>query len=231
MLKRLLSGWLSAALVLAGCGLTWAALVPAQSQARACGRDAVNESSACRLVIANHSRVLSKVTATTADLQVTVAWTGRPATYGFQYGDTTPYDATVTTAGPRSSDGRTVLMRAQISGLTPDTLYRFVAYAHSSRGWSYTTVGSFRTTPERHPTVPSPAPASGAGRTVAPTASAATATTTTTTPSGSTPAPAAPTGPTMLWGAQIGSQFTGNEAPWDMNAVSDFAAMVGKAPS
>jgi hypothetical protein len=35
----------------------------------------------------------------------------------------------------------------------------------------------------------------------------------------------------LLWGAQIGSQFTGSDAPWDMNAVSDFASMVGKAPS
>jgi hypothetical protein len=35
----------------------------------------------------------------------------------------------------------------------------------------------------------------------------------------------------LLWGGQIGDQFTGAEAPWDMNAVADFGAMVGKAPS
>jgi hypothetical protein len=33
------------------------------------------------------------------------------------------------------------------------------------------------------------------------------------------------------WGAWIGSQFTGEEAPWDMNAVTDFEAEAGKAPS
>jgi hypothetical protein len=36
---------------------------------------------------------------------------------------------------------------------------------------------------------------------------------------------------TLLWGAQIGSQFTGLAAPWDMSAVSDFQQVVGKAPS
>ena len=35
----------------------------------------------------------------------------------------------------------------------------------------------------------------------------------------------------MLWGAQIGPQFTGVAAPWDMGAVSDFQRVVGKAPS
>jgi hypothetical protein len=35
----------------------------------------------------------------------------------------------------------------------------------------------------------------------------------------------------ILWGAQIGPQFTGVAAPWDMNAVSDFQRTIGKAPS
>jgi hypothetical protein len=35
----------------------------------------------------------------------------------------------------------------------------------------------------------------------------------------------------ILWGAQIGPQFTGEAAPWDMAAVSDFQRLVGKAPS
>jgi hypothetical protein len=33
------------------------------------------------------------------------------------------------------------------------------------------------------------------------------------------------------WGAWIGDQLTGEEAPWDMNAVTDFESEVGKAPS
>lgn len=35
----------------------------------------------------------------------------------------------------------------------------------------------------------------------------------------------------MLWGAELGTQFTGGQAPWDMSAVSVFQRMVGKAPS
>ncbi|HEY1854917.1 MAG TPA: glycosyl hydrolase [Solirubrobacterales bacterium] len=43
----------------------------------------------------------------------------------------------------------------------------------------------------------------------------------------SAPAPAvSPT--TLYWGAWIGSQHTGTEAPWDMSAVSDFEAETGK---
>jgi hypothetical protein len=41
-----------------------------------------------------------------------------------------------------------------------------------------------------------------------------------------------PARPTLdYWGAQIGPQFTGLAAPWDMSAVSDFQRVVGKAPS
>ncbi len=35
----------------------------------------------------------------------------------------------------------------------------------------------------------------------------------------------------LYWGAQIGRQFTGVQAPWDMNAVSDFERSVGKSSS
>jgi hypothetical protein len=35
----------------------------------------------------------------------------------------------------------------------------------------------------------------------------------------------------VLWGAQIGPQFTGTAAPWDMNAVTAFQRTIGKAPS
>jgi len=45
-------------------------------------------------------------------------------------------------------------------------------------------------------------------------------------PSASLAAPAR-----VYWGAQIGDQFTGTAAPWDMNAVSQFAQLAGKSPS
>jgi mannan endo-1,4-beta-mannosidase len=35
----------------------------------------------------------------------------------------------------------------------------------------------------------------------------------------------------LYWGAWIGSQLTGDEAPWDMNAVSNFERMAGKGLS
>jgi mannan endo-1,4-beta-mannosidase len=41
-------------------------------------------------------------------------------------------------------------------------------------------------------------------------------------------APPPPSGKQLYWGAWIGNQFTGTEAPWDMNAVADFESMVGK---
>jgi len=39
-----------------------------------------------------------------------------------------------------------------------------------------------------------------------------------------------PSGP-IYWGAWIGSQLTGNEAPWDMSAVAKFEGMAGKGAS
>ncbi len=54
-------------------------------------------------------------------------------------------------------------------------------------------------------------------------------------PAGSVPVPAPQGSPAgkreVLWGAEIGPQFTGTQAPWDMNAVTDFQHTVGKAPS
>lgn len=35
----------------------------------------------------------------------------------------------------------------------------------------------------------------------------------------------------MYWGAWIGSQFTGNDAPWDTNAIADFEQAAGKGVS
>jgi hypothetical protein len=35
----------------------------------------------------------------------------------------------------------------------------------------------------------------------------------------------------IYWGAQIGTQFTGEQAPWDMSAVGDFEGLTQKPPS
>jgi hypothetical protein len=43
-------------------------------------------------------------------------------------------------------------------------------------------------------------------------------------------APTGPTGP-IYWGAWIGNQLTGDEAPWDMGAVAKFEQMAGKGAS
>jgi hypothetical protein len=46
-----------------------------------------------------------------------------------------------------------------------------------------------------------------------------------------TPAPATPAGSSVYWGAWIGSQLTGTDAPWDPRAITDFAQLAGKSPS
>ena len=45
----------------------------------------------------------------------------------------------------------------------------------------------------------------------------------------SVPPPAS--APSIYWGAEIGDQYTGAHPPWDMNAVTQFEAATGKAPS
>lgn len=75
--------------------------------------------------------------------------------------------------------------------------------------------------------------------TAAPTTTTTAAPTTTVAPTTSTTAPsgtstATPTGTStsgIYWGAWIGKQLTGTEAPWDMNAVASLATQVGKQPS
>ncbi len=42
---------------------------------------------------------------------------------------------------------------------------------------------------------------------------------------------APPASARVYWGAQIGDQLTGTQAPWDMNAVTKFEAMAGKPVS
>jgi hypothetical protein len=44
-------------------------------------------------------------------------------------------------------------------------------------------------------------------------------------------APTATGAQAIYWGAELGPQFTGAGAPWDMHALGEFTAAVGKAPS
>ena len=48
-----------------------------------------------------------------------------------------------------------------------------------------------------------------------------------------TPSPEPPAGPasSLYWGAWVGTQYTGTEAPWDMNALADFEQLAGKQVS
>jgi hypothetical protein len=47
-------------------------------------------------------------------------------------------------------------------------------------------------------------------------------------PAPADPPPSAGTPNSLYWGATIGPQLTGSQAPWDMNAVSSFEGMTGK---
>jgi mannan endo-1,4-beta-mannosidase len=94
------------------------------------------------------------------------------------------------------------------------------------------TVGGVQTTPTP---APQPSPAPSATPAPSPTHSP-TPTAPTPTPSPEpTPAPGSeqPTGPasSLYWGAWVGTQYTGTEAPWDMNALADFESLAGKQVS
>ncbi len=242
MSKRL--AWMPIAVIVAAAGVAALAILPTKSIARSCSRGSLPVSAACRLVVAGGSKLVSSVTGTSAALSMTVLRGGGTAFYGFQYGTGSPFADTAPAAASASSRSGTVVITTTIADLKPHTLYRFVAYARSARGWSYTDVASFRTAAAGDvseapgaptavtPTAPT-APAHPAHDTATGGSSPTTATTATTATTTAPPDPTAstPSGPTWLWGAQIGTQFTGSSAPWDMNAVSDFATMVGKAPS
>jgi hypothetical protein len=79
---------------------------------------------------------------------------------------------------------------------------------------------------KRHPTAPAPARPAPAP-TPAPATPAATSTTAPAAPAPSAPV-SAPSGASVYWGAWIGPQFTGTQAPWDQNAINDFEHDAGK---
>ena len=92
--------------------------------------------------------------------------------------------------------------------------------AHCSPSTTTTTSSTTTTT----------APLSGGTSSTTTTTTAPTTTTTTTTttaPPGSTTTP----GSSILWGAWIGSQYTGTEAPWSVSAIDDVQNEVGKGLS
>jgi Glycosyl hydrolase family 26 len=127
------------------------------------------------------------------------------------------------------------VVRATLRQLIPDATYRFRVAISDLAGTSYGAWRSFTTTARSGPavgrsgTLPA-APGRGASptlRTPPPPPGVRGG------PATPLPAPGGGTGAarSLLWGAQIGSQLTGMQPPWDMSAVSDFAALVGKAPA
>jgi len=90
------------------------------------------------------------------------------------------------------------------------------------------TVGSGQTAPAPShspaPTTSSPTPTTTPPSTPVPTPSPAPSPT----PSPEQPAAASSS---LYWGAWVGTQYTGTEAPWDMSALADFEALAGKQVS
>jgi hypothetical protein len=101
---------------------------------------------------------------------------------------------------------------------------------------SSATVGGGQTTPSPSPTpVSSPTPApthSPAPVPTSPTPTPTPAPVPTPTPE-PTPSPEQPpaASSSLYWGAWVGTQYTGTEAPWDMNALARFEALAGKQVS
>jgi hypothetical protein len=133
-------------------------------------------------------------------------------------------------------------VRATLQGLAPHAAYRFRLAISDHSGSGYGAWRSFATT---LPSWPSTAGTTGAGHGAAGGGGGMVKPTLRTPPpppgspggsskpSAATPAPGGSAGAarSLLWGAQIGSQLTGVQPPWDMSAVSDFAGLVGKAPA
>jgi len=174
------------------------------------------------------------VRSTSATLDGFARVRGAGASVYFQYGSGAVLAKRTRVTHMAAAHGRT-LVRVRVVGLAPSTRYRFRIVVHSGRGTSYGAQVSFSTAPAQGAPTQS---ADGAGSQRAGGSS----------PSGSGPESAAPEpvapqatepespapepeGREVLWGAEIGPQFTGTPAPWDMSAASDFQRTVGKAPS
>jgi hypothetical protein len=75
----------------------------------------------------------TKITPTTVRLVGTVTPNGAKTTYRFYYGTTTLY-GTATPAASAGSGSKKVIVRAEISGLAPDTHYHYRLAAHNAKG-------------------------------------------------------------------------------------------------
>jgi hypothetical protein len=152
-----------------------------------------------------------------ATLTGTVAAGGARTTYYFEYGRGGALAKHTRRSPSHELCGR-VTVRVRVDGLAGDSDYGFRLVARNHLGNSYGTTVAFATAPSsaaRHSATPS-GPNAGARRR-APTIGTGS----------SAPAPQRQ----VLWGAEIGPQLTGTAAPWDMNAVTAFQDVVGKAPS
>ncbi len=162
---------------------------------------------------------------------VVIAHSAKTSVY-FQYGS----GATLTerTRVSRVSARRgEVLVSVPVTGLARGTKYRFRIALRGHNGTSYGALVAFSTTQafgSKSGSLTSPAPKVSLPESGAPSRS----TRESGSPEGSEPesgTSAHAAQPEVLWGAEIGPQFTGTQAPWDMNAVTDFQRTVGKAPS
>jgi hypothetical protein len=174
------------------------------------------------------------VRSTSATLGGVVFAHGAETSVYFQYGSgATLTERTRASRVPLRHRG--LLVRVPVTGLAQGTKYRFRIVLDGHSGASYGALVAFSTSHISGARGPASQPASQQKPTASTPGSG--------TPFFSTPTPDAPPssapesgGPTssareVLWGAEIGPQFTGTQAPWDMNAVTDFQRTVGKAPS
>jgi hypothetical protein len=195
------------------------------------------------------------VRSTTATLAGVVIANGAKTSVYFQYGPGAKLTEHTRVSSVPAKHGR-VLVRVPVTGLARGTKYRFRIVLHSHRRTAYGALVAFSTTHTSGMRSPASSPGAQQQTTAStpdsgtPSSSATTSGTSSSStpesgaPPSSTPESGAPPSSTpesgapvsaaqreVLWGAEIGPQFTGLQAPWDMNAVTDFQRTVGKAPS
>jgi hypothetical protein len=170
---------------------------------------------------------------------------GTPTTFRFRYAIAGSAPRFTAPAYAPAGRGR-VQVQATLQRLSAGRTYLYQVIATNRFGTADGATGRFvtpgpraRTSGSTQPVSP---PAPGRKPSIGPTTTStshnptAVDPTPTTTTSINQPTPPSPsTSPLasapMLWGAELGTQFTQTQAPWDMTPVTDFAHMVGKTPA
>jgi Glycosyl hydrolase family 26 len=243
------SPWTSAVAAIALCAAL--SVTSAEAASSACQPAGAHGAKVCRNARPGARTSLAlKIGARSVVAQGLLLTRGTATTYRFKY-SVAGSQAAFTRSAHTPLSHAPVLVWATLRGLRPDRAYRYQVIASNRFGTSYGTIERFVTTSRTARTSASPKPVRPATPITAPIGSSTSppATPPTPTPAQTPTTPAAPdTGPattilapvtsnqpaparSMLWGADIGTQLTGTLAPWDMTPVTDFAQMVGKAPS